>query len=652
MSSESSNYELGFQLKLENMAAELAFEELLDLAIETCLTDRASYEDALCVLQEIETDKTNTALLESVGVWGLRAHVDYFGFANTFCDGPIDERSPIGMSDLLTQPDIIPLTPNHAVRLKIEAFGQALIEEAFTCLGAEAPGKVREFQQAETVEQQEQVIAWLYDHALAIRKTGAGQSGASSTVDELAEAAGIELRAYESTEPLVVSGEPIVIDFRQQNEDVEVLDETSADDNGASLEEFAHEVTAQSDADALLGEFYHPARLSPKFIGTYPNTRVEPTCLGLSVLIASFFEKAGTPYLHAGVLGTARQSHRLTNLFMAVTADSLAIEHDMTLNHVAEGRLMAIETAVNGHRRQPRGHHALVSARLLDGSWSEIDLNYGHADTLIDIDSESLQKAYQQLLELQSIDRGASAYFENLVSVYGHSYWETVASLADQFSLDVPERFIDLLMYHDNPMSLLEDYLLTTLYAAGLDNIVDVQVKATKQQDKIAYLDEMLGRVIEDYFLAGMDVNEVAERCAADEAFRIRRVHDVALMPIYMLMGLSSSYESLVLRRLQASSARLETGLPAFRVGACALSDFSLYCMEEEVPVSFWAANWSSHNALEDHIPMYNDDSNQAEIARRLMSIIRSSTLRNYHGYGIILSFLEQGENAHDGEGS
>src|SRR5258708_6100145 len=53
--------------------------------------------------------------------------------------------------------------------------------------------------------------------------------------------------------------------------------------------------------------FYHPMRLSPKMLGKYPDMPMQPTCLSASILAASFFEKASTPYMHAGVQMSAYQ---------------------------------------------------------------------------------------------------------------------------------------------------------------------------------------------------------------------------------------------------------------------------------------------------------------------------------------------------------
>lgn len=127
------------------------------------------------------------------------------------------------------------------VTQKIEAFGAKVINEAYYCLGFDVDAEIERFKTAETVDEQFEVLDWLLERVTNI---GRGKTD---------------------------------------------LDE--------------HEEEVDTDTQSSL-YFYHPIRLSPKALGTYPNEHLSPTCLMKSILIASFLERTGANYMNAGVMMT------------------------------------------------------------------------------------------------------------------------------------------------------------------------------------------------------------------------------------------------------------------------------------------------------------------------------------------------------------
>ncbi len=627
MSNEQSNYELGFQLKLENMAAEPAFDDLLEVAIETCLTDRSLYENALLELTDKANINSSVRLVEKLGVWGLRAQLDVCKLAYSFYNETDDDLPPPLMLDVLQDPSIVPLSPHPQVRNKIEAFGQALLSEAFNCLGTDAPQKVAEFQNATTLEQQDQVLLWLYDRISIIREVNKTDEFIVRTVP------------FDGTD-MVIAPNPIIVELEET-----VKRESEA--YGSSVEQ-PPELTAQQQIAAEIAEdtqIYHPMRLSPKLIGAYPDTKVDPSCLGVSLLAAAFFEKTGTDYLHAGVMCTPVESTHLTMLRMVDIV--LNVAENIGLSSAADEKLNNLIDNIQMLRRWNRGHHAMVAAKQVDGSWVQFDPSYHtlHGSML---EAESYNTLYDNLTSIRSVDQGANVLFLSNEGSYSDVYLFGAGRLADkEVTIEQTSEIADRLMMDDDPVDQLKTYLLAKLIESDsgvMEMLVDVQARLmTGNKEK--YIDDMFNEVIEDCVLDGMPIEAVQARYSTDPAFRARRIEDLHMAPYYVLLSMIGDAEDLLVRAIKSPASVIEAGLPAFRLGACVLSDFSLHCAPDEIPLSFFVANWSSHIAFEDHIPSRNDDSYQAELARRMSSIVRSGMLRYYHGYGIIHSFLEQGEN-------
>jgi len=144
---EMSDNDLAFKLCLENMAAIPAFEDLLDLAIDTCLSSREAFNDALISIKRRHEDERDceAQIVEKVGLWGLKSSIDIAERSDNFNDetwsgypGPIH-------FDLLSEPKKLPLLPDKDVQDTIEAFGKVIIDEAFECLGPDAHQKAKEY---------------------------------------------------------------------------------------------------------------------------------------------------------------------------------------------------------------------------------------------------------------------------------------------------------------------------------------------------------------------------------------------------------------------------------------------------------------------------------------------------------------------------
>lgn len=642
---DERDFELGFQLRLENVAATEKFDEVLEVAIETCLHDRSIYEASLKAVEAANSEilSNERQLVEKLGLWGLKAHIDYSEHASTFCYVVDDDLPHPLMSDMLLEPGIVPLRPDKNVQNKIEAFGTALIQEAFMCLGEDASEKAQRFGSSCDANEQYEILEWLYERIARIR-------------DQLPEGAEqpVEVQEPTLTDSIItiidtdyssdveVNSEPIVIDFREStlSEVHEVVD---------SMIEVELGEEENIDLDDNGGYFYHPTRLSPKLIGVYPEVHTRTTCLGVSLLAASFFNAAGADYVHAGVMHTALDSTRMVQLMSTNTTIVTADELGFRLNNAAEKALLDIEDSLYKLRRSDSGHHAVSIVKLTDGSWVYFDPNYIALDRFHEVDNADTNKMFEALQSIERVDRSVSLIHRNSEGRYSDFFIWAIDDLY-QLQRDHTAEQLDAIMASENVIDGLKDYLLgVAAELSTYETIFNFMVACTKEGDKESYADKVFSHVIDKYFLAGMEPDAIAERCKTDPAFRARRIEDLHMLPYMMILRSISEFSSYLTRGVHAPAALLEVGMPAFRLGACVLSDFSVY-VGNEVPLSFWVANWPSHVAVEGHLPDQNDDRAQAELGRRMSSIIRCGLLRHFTSYGIIHKFLEQGVEKTDGD--
>lgn len=621
---------LKWQLALENAAATRAFNEVLDTAINVCFEDRHTYETALKVITQTDAQAPNAEqqLVEKLGLWGLKANLDFERYGYTFYDDTTDGPGRPVMSDILTHPDLVPVRPDMEIQNKIGAFGTALIEESFKCLGEDAEDLANEFGAADA-ERQKEIILWLYDRISVIK-----DFERETVLVEEDQTSGIRLLPAEPIPEGTPRGEPIIINFRDSTiEEVrEIVDELMDD-----LDE-----DHPDDLDENNQYFYHPVRLSPKIVGTYPNIEIAPTCLGVSVLAASFFAKAGVDYLHAGVMHTALDETRMTQLELVLRIRKIAENHGLTLASEVGDVLQNMEDVITRMRRHDRGHHAIVCVRLANDGWVYFDPNYGSLSALMDIDNERADKVFEALQDFASVDKGNSQMIRSLEGQYTRIYNIMLNDLEERH-VEIDDA-VDSFMQSDDWIEELKMFMIGRMAEVdGVDYSIDYQTAHTTR-DKEKFIDFHTSAVIEKCVLHGMTPEAIKERYLNDESFRHRRIEDFTMAPYLLVLRFLGGHADLQQRNLKTPHATLEAGLPAFRIGACALSDFSLYT-GNEIPLSFWVANWAGHVAVESHLPAKNDDSAQAELGRRMSSIIRSSILRQFTSYGIIHKFLEQGEN-------
>ena len=346
-------------------------------------------------------------------------------------------------------------------------------------------------------------------------------------------------------------------------------------------------------------KFYHPIHLSPKLLGSYPDHAFTPTCLGKSIIAASFLHQTGAPLLHAGAMVVGDEY----DYALVSNAARHAYEHDsIRADSIFSGRLLeAAENTYYDVENDP-GFHAGACVRMLDESWYLIDANFGSAAFDEEM-SAGLSKAHADIDEFKrmgipiervvqdahmtAVECGLNGMHDARVLIEDG---EIQSMLRDSHPDDI---WMTLYKWTVHKMLSMHDHEGVEAAMMHMVLVKDVMNEGLIFSDinRSTVLLESFDTMFRKYVLWGMDQDEFLERASTDAAFFVRRVDDIAALPMLTM------YESLsVLYDVHAGEDKgvyqaLEIGDPAHRVGAAVLSDFASYC-GDDMSYAFWVSNW------------------------------------------------------------
>ncbi len=622
----------------QNEAAISEFDGLVEYAVEVCLTNPDEYfrrfnERA----KELEASKD-----QRPDLWKSRAELELQ--FNGAVHGFKVEGWP-SCHDIVSDPEPYLPPSDHIVQAKIEAFGSAILDEAFLCLGEDAPEQAAKYASATTEKERNKVQIWLYNRIMEITilHEEREEERLKERIKVLAEVFGKEAEAFAAYFKTV------------DNEDITV-EEVVEEVKNPELNEWIR-------AETNVPEIFHPARLSPKLIGVYPDSKLDPTCLSKSILVSSFFEKAGVPYLHAGVMQTAPEIGRLVQQLSVENILLYAYRNGIKLPDDVLMLIDGVASAYNQVVESQNSFHAAVVAKVAEKYWSLIDPNY---DVLVGIEeeeSEHLEDIHQKLGNIAVTQPGVEvALLQG--SAYNLSVFSSGVSGVLRES-QKPEELKPVLLdiaESDQPMQELKDYLLSRITGThiGFDRMTHAEVydffvdallgdRTNKSQAKIDYIDKILNDAITTYVFTDLEtegIEKCMNRLKSDNAYLVRRTEDIRMAPAYVTMRILSNVVNMLIRQpevLKLPHLSMELGLPAYRIGACVLSDFDLYS-GGNLPFSFWASNWASYVNFGNHTPAI-EDVVQHEMASKLFQATDTDLLSYLSCGGIIRKSLEQKEH-------
>ncbi len=402
--------------------------------------------------------------------------------------------------------------------------------------------------------------------------------------------------------------------------------------------------------------FYHPARLSPKFIGRYPDIRAVPTCLGVSILAASFMEKAREPYLHAGVALSDADQARQEYIYMLRFVDEQAEELGVPLPDEMSERLKQSKYNTRKVLREDRGYHAAVLVKLKDNDWLQLDPNFSRNVQINNCDMATLlDECYEDLRLLGDLVPGTEMIIRDRMDS-GNMFMEFTFLRSIRTSPSLEHINDYLKSAEDLTFKNLADQFIAPLFTAGegdkklqrLQEIVRLYLESFDDPDspeEERFFEKVMRQVIESRVFPDAEkegLDKCIARCCRDDSYRQRRAEDLRLAPLYFMTKITGmTTNSIISGETAAYHPRLEVGLPAYRIGASVLSDFAVYC-GDELPPSFWLTYWPSHVAATEHIPPIGDPYRREPLLNNVLGLLDRSLLRYIKSYGIIDEYLEQ----------
>lgn len=345
--------------------------------------------------------------------------------------------------------------------------------------------------------------------------------------------------------------------------------------------------------------FYHPAMLSTKMLGRYPWHNFDPTCLGKSLLTASFIAQTQADSLHAGVMRTqAEENFRA----ISTTASLVARKPQLASDSLLRSKLKGLRRETFYGDKDP-GFHAATLVRLMNDQWYILDPNY-ESRLLSEEESDQVAKAFEDISGMDSITKGT----ERIVTF--DSYDQTQWFTAVLHSLDIepnPDEIADLLDAAQ-PETLQEsvwEWFLkqvdvelvtekgTNMHLRELIEMFQEYEVMVDEHYEIGILQHNFLHALESYVLWDDSPEVMLERFKHDSAYRTRRIEDVAALPYAVLLSCQMDDSDARIRSTVKYHLALEVGKPSYRIGAAVLSDFATYC-GDDLSYSFWSAHWPS----------------------------------------------------------
>lgn len=359
------------------------------------------------------------------------------------------------------------------------------------------------------------------------------------------------------------------------------------------------------NSDVRDGFFYHPIRLSPQAIGSHPNTTASPTCLGVSVIAAGFFQAAGADVLHADV---AEQDDDASALVLLHHIKSLETNHIHDAPLVKES-LQRMSSALEKHLNRRSARHAAVYVKLGDGCWVQFDPNF-HATTATSF--EKSDRALTNTLVQLNATKEIAPGLESFVALEGmdENIGMHMLDLGQQFDTD---RLLQLRnevaeLYASGISESLAQRTYETIvqpFVFGSVNIEYVRDDLTDLETAVEpgftedLFENRFHALFAKYVLWGEDVDTFLERCSEDLHYLGNRVADTETMIRVLLVDFTRAHiDAYTPYKIHAS---IEAGLPAQRIGLAVLSDFNQFT-DSQLGPNFWLSNWPGDVALTENL--------------------------------------------------
>lgn len=359
-------------------------------------------------------------------------------------------------------------------------------------------------------------------------------------------------------------------------------------------------------------------------------------------------QQAGADYMHVGVAMTASQANKSMQLDILDDIAAALPKTGVTQSDRARRWLTQISQSIDETFAEQNGAHAANVVRLMDGSWVMQDVNYGSIEYTNRQDNHAFDDWYEMAADLSAVAPSTEHMVLSLEGSHAAPYAKLVNKMAKELlPIEIVEDRLEAALASPYPLDGIKAYMLESLADDWSIEMQTNHFMAVSGQSKAQYVDDVLDDVLKKYVFADVgDDNDFAKaitRCQTDAAYRARRVEDLLLAPLYLVLRLDidlMNYANNPKVEAMFPPALVEAGMPEYRIGAAVLSDFAVHC-SSEMPTSFWATYWSSQLVLHDHLAAPGASAVQKRLSEDLVKSAESQALRYTINYSIMEKFLE-----------
>lgn len=584
---------------VEMMFDPLRFEQLLSLAEATCLRRPLAYPE------NRPATGSEAAVITALGVRGLRVALELTMGVDQYVADVLDDENNNTEQEVespvlypLNRPDYFNGSLDRQALDRVAVFGEAIINEGYEVLGADADQWVECFKAAQSDDEQIEVLKWLDARARKIAKSERG------------------------------------------------------------LVKFNTDTEKDTD-DAYV---YHPLRFSPKAIGSYPRHRLSPTCLGVSVITAGFLKRAEADFMNGGVAETSAQGELVDTITMIENSvDSFCQRNGLTVPGELTDRLAIKADELRGVYTKDRGTHTANYVRLRSGRWYQLDPNYELSTVVPDwhvqnVDGvevnhtdQRINEKYEVLQEFRELAPG----LELTCVVTNFSVPRVMAEFLDGVAYDdTTHMVIDelLLRLHDESIpNAIRQLIMSGVFLRELADqdlgsqcLIDDYVCRYENETPVGHKEYTINKVFYEAFqsfvLWDMPIDEWAQRCKTDDRFRRDRTEDIMRLPV--LMGIQFAI-ALIYRQEDEPNIHniTELGLPEMRIGLSVLNNTALY-LDDELSIHYWGSQWSSDVPVADRLSHASRSNARDSVACNQANYILGKLLPYASHYDRINSFM------------
>ncbi|MEK7603215.1 MAG: hypothetical protein AAB459_03155 [Patescibacteria group bacterium] len=622
-------YETDFALRLDSIRAEETFNHVLDMALDFCLRDRATFDSHLKAIQE-DSENYDPVML-TLGTWGFQSILNNQELENDF-----EPLSKLRVDDALKHPLRYSDPLDKGILERIEAFGRSVIDEAFVSLGEPAAEIIESYK---FHQDDKRILNEIYKLVANARDKGKEKQTVNNEED---------------TEDL--SGIISLLDLTTHEDVVYVADLPGNSEIADAVETI--EIALHGTEEPQLSEpsyEYHPFQSSPRMYGIYPNFQLLPNCLGVSILAAACLEKAGIPYLHAGVvMSISEVISVITSTISEQLKKQVSVNGVVSDEHVASVIERNLANMKSEDNDQPV--HDVVVAKLknaypgLDLIWRICDPNYMTTGTYIHDEQEKISNIYNNVTSPNALIPNTQILniSKRIVELVDLSI--ALDMLTEINTLESAESFLDTLVEKFDSGKDWQSHYYTYIQSIfksknGFGGFADYLVSFLTKNNTRKQKNEELRRLYRSSmlnFLSEQEPKEVFDRIKKDSAYRIRRIEDLYVIPHVIYYRMYLLFANMVRDGyVDGPHPALEFGQPHFRIGAAVLNEYATR-LNYQFPANFWNNYFPSSASFTDHIPKPEDPNHQRSRASHLGKLVMARRLQYRGKSGIISKFLEQ----------